>query len=99
MEAGKILKTTRGLPLSDEVYGSIEPDLDTYEKLNMMLYKIITADEVNPTPYWSDVPPAFSTWNTEFKSTGEAVMIGDMSVEDAAEYLYSLGAEAAAEAK
>ena len=99
VEAGKILKTTRGLPLSDEVYGSIEPDLDTYEKLNTMLYKIITADEVNPTPYWSDVPPAFSTWNTEFKSTGEAVMIGDMSVEDAAEHLYSLGAEAAAEAK
>ena len=99
VEAGKILKTSRGLPLTEEVYESIEPELDSYEKLNMMLYKIITADEVKPTPYWSDVPPAFSTWNTEFKSTGEAVMLGDMSVDEAAEYLYTLGEEAAAEAK
>ena len=99
MEAGKILKTTRGLPLTDEVYEAIEPDLDSFEKLNMMLYNIITEDVVRPTPYWSDVPPAFSTWNIEFKSTGEAVMLGDMTVEEGAEYLKTLGEEAAADAK
>ncbi len=99
MEAGKILKTTRGLPLTDEVYEAIEPDLDSFEKLNMMLYNIITEDGVRPTPYWSDVPPAFATWNIEFKSTGEAVMLGDMTVEEGAEYLQTLGEEAAADAQ
>lgn len=99
VDAGKILKTTRGLPLSDEVYEALEPELDQYEKLNMMLYNIVTDDGVKPTPYWSDVPPAFATWNIEFKSTGEAVMLGDMTPEEAADYLQTLGEEAAADAK
>lgn len=97
-EAGKVLKTVRGLPLSDEVYAAIEPDLTPAEKKSMEFYNILTADGINFTPYWDDVPPAFANWNIEYRSIGQEVMLGDISIEDAAEHLKTLGEEAAAEA-
>lgn len=97
-EAGKLLKTVRGLPLSDEVYETIEADLTPAEQKGMEFYQVLTAEGVNFTPYWDDVPAAFTNWNIEYRSISQEVMIGDISIEEAAEYLLEIGEEAAAEA-
>ena len=99
VEAGKILKTVRGLPLSDEVYAGFEDDLTEYEKKNMELYQTITADGVRPVPYWDDVPTAFTDWNTEFNAQGQAIMLGETSIDKAADYLEEQGRQASEDAK
>lgn len=99
VDAGKVLKTVRGLPLSDEVYEAMEPDLNAYQLKSMELYETLTADEVTPMAYQDDVPATFTDWNTEFKAQGEAIMLGQTTVEEAADYLQQVGEEAAADAQ
>ncbi len=94
VDAGQVLKTVRGLPLSDEVYAAMEPNLNAFELKSMELYNAITADGVKPCAYQDDVPSAFTSWGTEFKSQAEAVMLGQTTPEKAAEYLTELGQEA-----
>ena len=99
VDAGKTLKTVRGLPLSDEVYDSFSSELTPYQLMSKEMYDTITADGVKFNPYWSDVPTAFTTWATEYKAQTEAVMLGETSVADAAQYLEEVGIAAAADAQ
>ena len=99
LEAGKTLKTVRGLPLSDEVYDSFSADLDASAQYSKIFYDAITADGVRFNPYWDDVPTAFTDWGTEFKAQEEALILGQTSVEEAASYLDELGKEAASTAQ
>jgi len=99
VDAGMVLKTVRGLPLSDDVYAAMEPNLNQFELKSMELYKAITAEGVKPAPYWDDVPSAFTSWGTEFKAQAEAIMLGQTTAEAAAEYLTELGQDAASMAQ
>ena len=64
----------------------------------MELYKALTDDSVKAMAYQDDVPATFTDWGTEFKAQTEAIMLGQTSVDDAADYLETVGQEAAAEA-
>lgn len=99
VEAGKVLQTVRGLPLSDEVYDSFSADLDASAQYSKILYDTITADGVRFNPYWDDVPTAFTDWGTEFKAQEEALILGQTNIDDAASYLDELGKEAASKAQ
>mgnify|MGYP002543106607 FL=1 len=96
VEAGKILSTVRGLPVSDAVYEVIEPDLTKSQQYGMEMYKAINNDQVKGLPYWNDVPSAYSSWVSEFKATSESVMLGEMSIDEAAQYLDTIGQQVAA---
>lgn len=98
VDAGKALMTVRGLPLSDEVYESFSGDLNQYQLMSMQLYKSITGEGVNFTPYWDDVPTAFTSWGTEYKAQSQAVMLGQTTSSEAADYLDEIGQEIVAEA-
>lgn len=91
VEAGKVLQTVRGLPLSDEVYDSFVGDLSKYQLMSKELYNTITADGVNFNPYWDDIPTAFTSWGTEFKAQSDALMLGETTIDDAYAYLKELG--------
>ena len=55
-------KAVRGLPVSDEVYEAIEPNLTEGERLGMEMYQAINNDVVTGTPYWADTPSAYTSW-------------------------------------
>jgi len=97
VEAGKTLKTVRGLPLSDEVYDSFSSELNEYQLKSKEMYDAITAEGVKSNPYWSDVPTLFTSWATEYKAQTEAVMLGETSIAEAAAYLEEVGVDAAAQ--
>ena len=99
VEAGKILSTVRGMPVSQEVYAAIEPDLTANQRLGMELNKVINNDVVTGLPYWDDVPAAFASWDSEFKACAEAIMLGEMTVDEAAEYLDTIGKQVASTLK
>ncbi|MGN6712500.1 ABC transporter substrate-binding protein [Anaerocolumna jejuensis] len=98
VDAGKTLMTVRGLPLSDEVYNSFAGELTKYQLKSKEMYDKITADGVKFTPYWDDVPTAFTTWATEYKAQAEAIMLGETSIEKAATYLDEFGKDTASSA-
>ena len=62
----------------------------------MEMYKAINNDQVKGLPYWNDVPSAYSSWVSEFKATSESVMLGEMSIDEAAQYLDTIGQQVAA---
>lgn len=95
VEAGKILSTVRGMPISEEVYNAIEADLTPNQRLGMALNKVINNDQVRGLPYWDDVPAAYASWNSEFKACSEAIQLGEMTVDEAAEYLDTIGKQVA----
>lgn len=99
VEAGKILSTVRGMPVSQEVYAAIEPDLTANQRLGMELNKVINNDVVTGLPYWDDVPAAFASWDSEFKACAEAIMLGEMTIDEAAEYLDTIGKQVASTLK
>lgn len=68
-------KAVRGLPVSDEVYEAIEPNLTEGERLGMEMYQAINNDVVTGTP------SAYTSWVSEFNATGEAIILGEMSEE------------------
>lgn len=95
VDAGKILGTVRGLPVSNEVYEAIEPNLSEGEQLGMQMYQAINNDVVTGTPYWADTPSAYTSWVSEFNATGEAIILGEMSVEEACTYIMTIGQQVA----
>lgn len=95
VEAGKILSTVRGMPISEEVYNAIEADLTPNQRLGMELNKVINNDKVKGLPYWDDVPAAYASWNSEFQACSESIQLGEMSVDEAAEYLDTIGKQVA----
>ena len=95
IEAGKILGTVRGLPVSDAVYEAIEPNLTEGDRLGMEMYQAINNDVVTGLPYWNDTPSAYTSWVSEFNATGEAVLLGEMSVDEACTYVMTIGQQVA----
>ena len=88
-------KAVRGLPVSDEVYEAIEPNLTEGKRLGMEMYQAINNDVVTGTPYWADTPSAYTSWVSEFNATGEAIILGEMSVEEGCTYVMTIGQQVA----
>ena len=88
-------KAVRGLPVSDEVYEAIEPNLSEGERLGMEMYQAINNDVVTGTPYWADTPSAYTSWVSEFNATGEAIILGEMSEEEGCTYVMTIGQQVA----
>jgi len=99
LDAGEILMTVRGLPLSDEVFAAIEPKLQPADLLGRALYNV-TANN-NPTPFLpSSIEFADFVTGTQgfYRATMEQVMFGMISLEDAYEKLIAKGEELGAAA-
>ena len=88
IEAGKILQTVRGMPVSDAVYDAIKDNMTVGQRLAKSLQ-----DAVAPyaTPYWNNTPNDYADWVNEFKAYGESFMLGEMGIEEAADHLYEAG--------
>ena len=88
IEAGKILQTVRGMPVSEAVYDAIKDDMTVGQRLAKSLQ-----DAVAPyaTPYWNNTPNDYADWVNEFKAYGESIMLGEMGIEEAADHLYEAG--------
>ncbi len=88
IEAGKILQTVRGMPVSEDVYNAIKDDMTVGQQLAKSLQ-----DAVAPyaTAYWNNTPNNYVDWVNEFKACGESIMLGEMGIEEAADHLYESG--------
>lgn len=84
IEAGKILQTVRGMPVSNEVYEAIEPDLTVSQRVAKELQDVVAP---YATAYWNNTPNDYADWVNEFKANGEAIMLGEMTVDEVAEHL------------
>lgn len=88
IEAGKILQTVRGMPLSEKVYEAIEGDLTISQQTAKALQDVVAP---YATAYWNNTPNDYTDWVNEFKANGEAVMLGEMTADEAAENLAKAG--------
>jgi multiple sugar transport system substrate-binding protein len=88
IEAGKVLQTVRGMPVSEAVYDAIKDDMTVGQQLAKSLQ-----DAVAPyaTAYWNNTPNEYADWVNEFKACGESIMLGEMGIEEAADHLYDAG--------
>jgi len=91
-EAGKALKLTRGIPISPEIYKSLESELEPKEKLGKKVYDVSVEKAL---PFYP-IAAGFTEWVDTYKATMEAVMFNQTSIEDAYEKLNKLGNEIAA---
>ncbi|MFB9279498.1 ABC transporter substrate-binding protein [Cohnella cellulosilytica] len=94
-EAGKTLGLTRGIPISPEIYKSLEDTLQPKEKLGKKVYDVSVEKAL---PFYS-IAAGYTEWVDAFKSTMEGVMFDQTSLEDAYEKLNKLGQEIAAKNK
>jgi len=94
LNAGEILMTVRGLPLSDEVYKLIEPKLQPSDILGKMLYDVAVNNK--PTPFYpSSVQFADFVTGTQgfYRATMEQYMYGMISIDEAYNRLIAKGEE------
>jgi len=94
-EAGKVLGLTRGIPISPEIYKSLEGNLQPKEKLGKKVYDVSVEKAL---PFYS-IAAGFTEWVDAYKSTMEAVMFDQTSLDAAYEKLNKLGQEIAAKNK
>ncbi len=91
-EAGKALGLTRGIPISPEIYKSLEADLQPKEKLGKKVYDVSVEKAL---PFYS-IAAGYTEWVDAYKSTMEAVMFDQTTIEAAYEKLNKLGQDIAA---
>lgn len=92
-EAGRTLGLTRGIPINDEIYRELEPNLEPKDKLGKRLADM-AAEYAMP---FHAAGAGFTEWVDAYKLTMEAVMFGQKSLEDAYEELHALGESIAAQ--
>lgn len=91
-EAGKALATTRGIPINDEVLQSIESNLTAGEKLGLELLDVA---KPNALPFYP-APAGAEDFTATYKSEMEAVMFGQVTLEQAYETIAAKGKAAEA---
>jgi len=91
-EAGKTLGLTRGIPINEEIYKELEPNLQAKDIIGKELSDVAIPYAM---PFYA-AGAGFTEWIDFYKSTMEGVMFGQKSVEDAYEELNKLGQEIAA---
>ena len=94
-EAGKILGTTRGIPVSNEVYKTVEPNLPAGQLLGKQLLDVALPKAL---PFYP-APPGWSDFVAAYKAEMEAVMFGKDTIEKAYDKIVKLGKETEANLK
>ncbi len=93
--AGNILGMTRGIPINDEVFTALEPNLQPKDILGK---KLAEAAAPYALPFYS-AAAGYSEFQDFFKNEMDAVMFGQKSVEDAYESINKKGMDTAASIK
>jgi multiple sugar transport system substrate-binding protein len=87
MEAGKALGLTRGIPINDEIYNELEPNLEPKDKISRELLEV-SIDKALP---FYPARAGWSEWVTNYESEMEAVMFGQKSLEEAYNNIAKMG--------
>lgn len=96
VEAGKILMTVRGIPVSEDVYKAIEANLTPSDQLGKALMEVVSAN--NPRPFFASPPPFIDFTAAPagtYKSSMEEYMFGSITLDQAYEKIIALGDEIA----
>lgn len=91
-EAGKILGTTRGIPLNQGVWNELKPNLGPGSVIQKQLLDAAT-------PYalpFSPAPPGWNDWVTQYKAEIQAVQFGKETLDQAYNKIVKLGNSTAA---
>jgi multiple sugar transport system substrate-binding protein len=94
-EAGKTLGLTRGIPINNEVYKALEPNLEPKDILGK---KLAEAAAPYALPFYAPAA-GYSEFIDFFKNEMDAVMFGQKSVADAYESINKKGMDTAATIK
>lgn len=86
-EAGKLLVTTRGIPINNEVLASIDPTLTSGERLGIELLEVA---KPHALPFYP-APSGAEDFTATYKSEMESVMFGRTTLEQAYETLVEKG--------
>ena len=86
IEAGKILGTTRGIPISEEVYKVLEPDMNAGSILGKELLSV-SLDGAQP---FYPAAPGWQDYTAGFKAEIENLMFDGETVEEAYENIIAL---------
>lgn len=86
-EAGKILGTTRGIPINKKVFEAIEPTLSSGDKMGVDLYNK-AVDKALP---FYPAPPGWADFVKTYKDTMEQVMFGQTSLDKAYDIIEKAG--------
>jgi len=94
-EGGKALGLTRGIPINEAIYKELEPNLEAKDKISKALADVASEKAM---PFYS-AGPGYTEWVDFYKTTMEAVMFGQKTVEKAYEEINKLGQDIAAKQK
>ena len=94
-EAGKILKTERGTPVSDEVMAAIEADLTDADKLGQQMLEKIAK---NAQPFTAQ-PPGYNDFGRDMNNTIQSVIFNKTTPEKAYETIQKLAVDTEASLK
>jgi multiple sugar transport system substrate-binding protein len=94
-EAGKVLGMTRGIPINNEVFKTLEPNL---EQKDIISKKLADAAAPYALPFYG-APAGYSEFIDFFKNEMDAVMFGQQSVEKAYDHINKKGMDTAASIK
>ncbi|SFD51587.1 multiple sugar transport system substrate-binding protein [Paenibacillus catalpae] len=78
-EAGQTYGMNFGIPIYDDIYAALEPNLEEKDKLGKELYDV-AKDKAMP---FSPAAAGWTEWIDNYKKTMDAVMFGQKSLEDA----------------
>lgn len=90
LDAGRILGTTRGMPINDEIYEMLEPNFTRFEGIGRELLQASLS--ANPVPF-SPIGPGWIEWRDLYNSEYEAVAFGMQSIEGMYRNLMDLAAD------
>lgn len=93
-EAGKALGLSRGIPINEEIFKLLEPDMQRRDIIGKELYDVAVDSAL---PFYGTAA-GWTEWTDYFKAQIEAVQFGQQSVEQAYENIAKLGEETAAKA-
>lgn len=88
-EAGKVLGTTRGIPINDQIYKELEPSL---KKTDTIGKDLLDAAIGKALPFYP-APPGWEDFVKTYQSEMEAVMFNKQTLEQAYEKIAAKGKE------
>lgn len=94
-EAGKTLGMTRGIPINNDVFKALEPNLEPKDILGKRLAEVAAPVAL---PFYA-APAGYSEFIDFFKNEMDAVMFGQQSVEKAYDNINKKGMDTAASIK
>jgi len=90
-EAGRTLGLTRGIPINETIYKELEPNLEPKDIIGKELAEV-AQDKAMP---FYPAAAGYTEWIDFYKTTMEAVMFGQKTVEQAYDEIHQLGMDIA----